>query len=125
MWKAISSPLGRGDLGYGALKDRQDLFFCDEDWDVWDFFGLTTFSACAHCHCYCDWLMSQVIRRPKYIWGRLEEDRVLGTQMIISLDKKFEPKSIRYPILCNFVRSSHLGDYLVFDMDSSAKPLHS
>lgn len=44
--------------------------------------------------------------------------------MIVSLDKKFEPKSTRYPILCNFVRSSHLGDYLVFDMDSSAKPLH-
>lgn len=43
--------------------------------------------------------------------------------MIISLDKKFEPKSTRYPILWDFVRSSHLGDYSVFDMDSSAKPL--
>lgn len=44
--------------------------------------------------------------------------------MIVSLDKKFELKSTRYPILCHFLRSSHLGDYLVFDMDSSAKPLH-
>lgn len=44
--------------------------------------------------------------------------------MIVSLDKKFEPKSTRYPILCHFVGSSHLGDNLVFHTDSSAKPLH-
>lgn len=50
IWNAISSTLGSGDLGYGALKDREDLFFCDKDlffcdkdWDVWDFLCVLDF----------------------------------------------------------------------------------
>lgn len=86
MWNAISNTFGGDDLVYGTLKDRQDLFFCDEDWDVGDLGS--RLSACAHCHCYCNLFMSQVIKRPKYMWESLEGGRVLETQMIICLDKK-------------------------------------